>query len=73
VGLLSTEASSFIADRLKPFKGILQRIFPGSFDPVDSSRPGFKFKNVQLDVYNRFGESVGIAIYLVCDLGAEML
>jgi hypothetical protein len=60
VGVLSTEARPFIVDRLKPFKGILQRIFPESFVPVDSSKLGFKFKNVHLDVYNRYGESVGI-------------
>jgi hypothetical protein len=60
VGILSTEAKSFIKDRFKPFAGILRRIHPQSFVAVDSSKPGFRFKNIQLDVYNRFGEDVSV-------------
>jgi hypothetical protein len=67
VGLLSTEASSFIKDRLKPFVGILQGIYPDSFKPVNSSKAGPSFKNIQLDVYNRFAESVSTFRFPSCN------
>ena len=66
VALLSTEASSFIEERLKPFKQMLQQTFPQSFDAADSRRKGYKFHNIQLDIYNRFAENVRpfLSIYL---------
>lgn len=63
-GLLSTEASDFIHARLEPFKSILKNLYPDSFIPTDSSNSSSKFKNIQLDIYNRFAESVCLcAIY----------
>jgi hypothetical protein len=59
-GLLSTEGSDFICQRLKPFKSVLKNIYPDSFKWTDSSKSSFKFKNIQLDIYNRFAESVSL-------------
>jgi hypothetical protein len=72
VALISTEARSFIVHRLKPFVAILQNIYPSLFEPVDSSGQGFKFKNIQLDVYNRFAENVSdqLILYLKQPLNA---
>lgn len=58
VGLLSTEGSDFICQHLKPFKAILKNIYPDSFLWTDSSMSNAKFKNIQLDIYNRYAESV---------------
>jgi hypothetical protein len=63
VCLLSSEAAPFIKEQLISIKSILEHLYPSSFQPTISSTS--KFKNIHLDIYNRFSEDVSVDCYMI--------